>query len=75
MKQANTFVEAFRHEHRVVRDLVCALIGAFEERDPAQARALLRQVVAVAGPHFRYEEESLFPLLVDVVGPLCRRTA
>jgi hypothetical protein len=63
------FAAVFREEHRVVRDLLLDLVDAFEARDPARSAAVLHEVAAVAGPHFRYEEESLYPALVPVFGP------
>jgi hypothetical protein len=65
---AATFTDIFRHEHRAVRDLLFDLIGAFEARDTARAQRLLGQIAALTGPHFRYEEESLYPSLVEVFG-------
>src|SRR5579884_900069 len=58
------FAALFHEEHRAVRDLLLALADAFESRDLPRARALL----AATGPHFRYEEEALYPALVPVFG-------
>jgi hemerythrin HHE cation binding domain-containing protein len=63
-----TFQTIFREEHRVVRDLLLALVDALEARDLERARTLLQQVAATAGPHFRYEEEALYPALVPIFG-------
>jgi hypothetical protein len=62
------FATIFREEHRVVRDLLVALVDAFEHRDPDRARVLLSRLAVVTGPHFRYEEESLYPALVPIFG-------
>jgi hypothetical protein len=62
------FSALFREEHRAVRDLLLALVDAFEARDTLAARALLAELAAAAGPHFRYEEESLYPALVPIFG-------
>lgn len=69
MTTAATFTDIFRTEHREVRDLLFAVIDAFQTRNTEQARTLLGQIAALTGPHFRYEEESLYPNLVDVFGP------
>lgn len=69
MTAVATFTETFRQEHRQVRDLLFDLIDTFRARDLARASALLGEIAAVTGPHFRYEEESLYPSLVDVFGP------
>lgn len=68
MTAAATFTEMFRHEHRAVRDLLFDLIDAFGARDQARARDLLGEIATLTGPHFRYEEESLYPDLVEVFG-------
>jgi hypothetical protein len=63
-----TFNDIFRKEHRAVRDLLFDLIDAFKARDGARVRALVTKIAVLTGPHFRYEEESLYPDLVDVFG-------
>ncbi len=62
------FDRAFRDEHRTVRNLLFDLEEAFRERNLDEARELLTEVVETAGPHFRYEEEELYPSLVQVFG-------
>lgn len=64
----SVFATIFREEHRAVRDLLLELVEAFERRDVEQARALLEQVAAATGPHFRYEEEAMYPELVPIFG-------
>jgi hypothetical protein len=44
------------------------LIEAFRAGDTVRARNLLVEITALTGPHFRYEEESLYPSLVEVFG-------
>ncbi len=65
---ADRFTQIFRQEHRQVRDLLLDLIAAFEARDLPRVRALLGQVAALTGPHFRYEEEALYPALTAIFG-------
>jgi hypothetical protein len=62
------FTTIFRQEHRIVRDLLLELVDAFEARDVSRATSLLAETATVAGPHFRYEEESLYPALVPIFG-------
>lgn len=69
MTVVTTFTETFRQEHRQVRDLLFDVISAFQGRDLERARTLLGEIAALTGPHFRYEEEALYPNLVDVFGP------
>jgi len=62
------FSRIFREEHREVRDLLLALIDALADRDAVASRQLLTEVAAATGPHFRYEEEALYPALVELFG-------
>ncbi|QKW38065.1 hemerythrin domain-containing protein [Actinomadura sp. NAK00032] len=64
----NEFTKVFRAEHRGVRDLLLDLVEAFRLRDTERARELVVAVDAATGPHFRYEEESMYPQLVAVFG-------
>jgi hypothetical protein len=67
-KPVDTFTAIFAEEHRTVRDLLLALVAAFEARDQPRARTLLAELAGATGPHFRYEEESLYPALVPIFG-------
>ena len=62
------FAQAFRAEHRQIRDALLETISAFEDGDVDRARGLLGRVAALTGPHFRYEEEALYPALVPLFG-------
>jgi hypothetical protein len=63
------FRRAFGAEHRLVRDLLLGLIDAFQARDVGLAQDLLDRTAVATGPHFRYEEEALYPALVQIFGP------
>ena len=63
---ADDFSTLFRAEHREVRDALLELIDAFHARDRARIDTLLGRVASLTGPHFRYEEESLYPALVGI---------
>ncbi len=65
---AARFSTTFRDEHRQVRDYLLDLIPAFETRNTAGALDLLVRTAKLAGPHFRYEEESLYPFLIEIFG-------
>ncbi|OFV98973.1 MAG: hypothetical protein A3H94_01565 [Acidobacteria bacterium RIFCSPLOWO2_02_FULL_60_20] len=65
---ANQFSAIFRDEHRAVRDGLLELTESFKKRDQVKVVALLGQVATLTGPHFRYEEESLYPALVESFG-------
>jgi len=64
----DTFVTTFREEHRQVRDTLLELIDAFQERDQRRIGELLNKTAEYTGPHFRYEEEALYPGLVNIYG-------
>lgn len=65
---ADRFTQTFRTEHREIRDVLLDLVATFQTGDLARARELIDQTAALAGPHFRYEEESLYPYLVAIFG-------
>lgn len=65
---AEQFTEIFRGEHRKVRDVLLDLMQAFQGRDKARIQSLLSQAAHDTGPHFRYEEEALYPALVGIFG-------
>ncbi len=58
----------FREDHRKVRDSLLDLADAAEAGDVAKARDALGQIDALAGPHFRYEEETLYPAMKEFLG-------
>lgn len=62
------FSTMFREEHRQVRDGLLDLLDAFSDHDNEKAGALLGRIAALTGPHFRYEEETLYPFLVQIFG-------
>ncbi len=66
---ADQFAQVFRDEHRKIRDALLDLIQAFQNRDKPRIQALLNQTAVYTGPHFRYEEEALYPALVEIFGP------
>jgi hypothetical protein len=63
------FATVFREEHRIVRDLLLDLVDGYETGNPGRAGKVLSEVARITGPHFRYEEEALYPALVPVFGP------
>ncbi|HKJ69916.1 MAG TPA: hemerythrin domain-containing protein, partial [bacterium] len=62
------FVKTFREEHRQVRDTLLDLMNAFQNRDRERIGELLNKTAELTGPHFRYEEEALYPGLVGICG-------
>jgi len=63
---ADDFTKLFRTEHREVRDALLELVDAFSERDHERIGTVLARVADLTGPHFRYEEESLYPALIGI---------
>jgi hypothetical protein len=68
-KLTDEFTRMFRGEHREIRDALLDLAEAFAARDRSRIGSLLNQTAALTGPHFRYEEEALYPGLVEIFGP------
>jgi hemerythrin len=65
---SDQFTQTFRDEHRKIRDTLLELIQAFKERDKSHILSLLNQAATYTGPHFRYEEEALYPALIEIFG-------
>lgn len=66
---SDDFSQIFREEHRQVRDTLIEMESAFEAHDAEAVGGLLTKTAVLTGPHFRYEEESLYPLLGKVFTP------
>ena len=60
------FTEVFRTQHRQVRDLLPGLAEAFGDQDAGRAR--IAAVAEATGPHFRYEEDAMYPQLTGIFG-------
>lgn len=63
-----TFFKEFRQEHREIRDLLFDMITSFGEKDFEKSGTLLESLNVLTGPHFRYEEEALYPALIQIYG-------
>lgn len=61
-------ISEFREDHRKVRDGVIGLSEALEAKDIKKAREVLGEINVLVGPHFRYEEEALYPALRKFLG-------
>ena len=58
---ANQFAEAFREEHRQMRDMLLGLMDAIEADDgTVRVRRGIEEMAAHAGPHFHHEEQVLY---------------
>ncbi len=67
MAQLDPIAE-FREDHRKVRDGLLAMIEALKAKDVQKAREILNNLNVLVGPHFRYEEETLYPTLKVFLG-------
>lgn len=61
-------IAEFREDHRKVRDGLLEIIKALREKDVVKARQILGNLNVLVGPHFRYEEETLYPALRTLLG-------
>jgi hypothetical protein len=68
MSATDQFTKVSKNEHRAIRDALLNLIQAFRNRrDLPGVRRYLIEAAALSGPHFRYEEEALYPALAAVL--------
>lgn len=61
-------IQEFREDHRKVRDGLLDLSDALQRHDVQKARQILGNINILVGPHFRYEEEALYPALRQFLG-------
>lgn len=61
-------IKEFREDHRKVRDGLLDIIDALKAKDVAKAGGILGNLNTLVGPHFRYEEEALYPALKVFLG-------
>ena len=61
-------ISQFRSEHVKIRDALLDLIDAINKRDAPKALEILSQLNVIVGPHFRWEEESLYPVMERFFG-------
>jgi len=61
-------IAEFRDDHRKVRDGLLDLSEAIQKKQVPQARRILGDLNVMVGPHFRYEEEALYPALKTFLG-------
>ena len=61
-------IAEFREDHRKVRDGLLDIIGALQAKDVSKAREVLGKLDTLVGPHFRFEEEALYPALKVFLG-------
>ncbi|NBC83954.1 MAG: hemerythrin domain-containing protein [Bacteroidetes bacterium] len=62
------FSDEFTEEHRTIRDMLLDLITHIIQTDRQACMEQLNELAIITGPHFRYEEESLYPILTRFYG-------
>jgi len=58
----------FKADHAKVRDSLLNLIEAINKRDASKALEILTYLDRLVGPHFRWEEESLYSIMEKFFG-------
>jgi len=53
-------IAEFRADHVKVRDMLLELIDAISKKDATKALEIMIRLDKITGPHFRWEEESLY---------------
>ena len=61
-------IHEFKADHAKVRDSLLNLIEAINKRDASKALEILVYLDNLVGPHFRWEEESLYPIMEKFFG-------
>ncbi|MFW9874149.1 MAG: hemerythrin domain-containing protein [Candidatus Thorarchaeota archaeon] len=61
-------IKEFRDDHRKVRDGLLEMIDALKTKNISKASEILGKLDIMVGPHFRYEEESLYPVMKTFLG-------
>lgn len=61
-------IAEFREDHRKVRDGILEITEALGRRDMKKAKEVISRLNILVGPHFRYEEEHLYPALRRFLG-------
>ena len=61
-------IKVFREDHREVRDGLLELADALELKNVEKAGKILEKLNNLLGPHFRFEEEALYPTLRRFLG-------
>jgi len=64
----NRFLEAFKEEHKVILNDLLSLRSAINNNDNIKAGELVEKLDEIMGPHFKVEEEALYPMLGEYFG-------
>lgn len=61
-------IAVLKDDHKQVRDDLLDLIDSLKARDAVKSLEILIKLDKLTGPHFRFEEESLYPTLERFFG-------
>ncbi len=64
----NRFLRAFKEEHKVILNELLELRKVVNNRDNEAAAKLVEDLDRIMGPHFKVEEEALYPMLREYFG-------
>ncbi len=67
MEHSN-FLEAFKEDHKIILDKLLNLKDAVKRKETKDAENLVKFLDNIMGPHFRVEEEALYPMLTEYFG-------
>jgi hemerythrin-like domain-containing protein len=62
------FIKAFKQEHQQILDGLLVLRSAIQKIDIKQASEIVEKLDNIMGPHFRVEEDALYPMLTEYLG-------
>lgn len=63
-----TLIGEFHADHTKVVQALLDLREAIRDRNPVRARATLAEANKLVGPHFKFEEQHLYPQLKEFIG-------
>lgn len=62
------FLKEFRDDHRMIRDILLEIITELVKENRVKSKDLLLKLDKLAGPHFRFEEDALYPAMIRFFG-------
>lgn len=68
MELRERFLRVFKQEHQDILDGLLNLREAIRAGDAGRAHELVEELDGLMGPHFRVEEEALYPMLESYLG-------
>ncbi|MCL4436624.1 MAG: hemerythrin domain-containing protein [Thaumarchaeota archaeon] len=61
-------IKAMSDDHKIVRDTLLEMVDTIKKKDVTKAFELLINLDKIGGPHFRAEEETMYPELKKFFG-------